>query len=63
MTQTQDFMKQVEISLNIFREWDSLTLFEKLCRLKPKPSFADWRIVNQWIANNSDTKGRESEDV
>ena len=49
MTQSQEFMKQVEKAIGIFREWEKLTYWEKLCRLEQKPSFADYRILNMWM--------------
>jgi hypothetical protein len=45
------FEEQALISIKLIRDWNGLTLLNKLLRINKKPSPVDYRLVNTWIIN------------
>lgn len=52
--------KEIEYAIKVIREWENLTLLEKLCRKKQKPSIIDYRLMGIWI-HECDASVEESE--
>jgi len=56
----KEFEKQVLISIERIRNWEKLTLWEKIWRDYPRPSQIDYRLSNVWI-NKQDALSKVTE--